>query len=150
MPKKIHLLSAYKLSPENFGPQWLVEHSKPLRGFEIVADPADADCIIFVENHPNHDTYFRAVFANSVYKKYSNKCILYHDQYRTVTPIRTLSPGIEKPKFNPQSKAAFNYLARLCDNESVYSSQEADSVRKYLFSFVGTTRTHQYEIRSWS
>ena len=34
-----------------------VDHSTPLQGFEIVDEPADADCIIFVENHPgNADT----------------------------------------------------------------------------------------------
>src|ERR1700752_2244534 len=74
---KIFLTSAYPFDRErNFGPQWLTQHANPRGQALLAADPATADCILFVENHPDLDPYFLEVRRNPLYRELRDRCVL--------------------------------------------------------------------------
>ncbi|MEM8866891.1 MAG: exostosin family protein [Verrucomicrobiota bacterium] len=144
--KKVYLLSAYEINHKNMGPQWLLSHSDRLDRFEIIDEPEQADFILFVENHHGVDPYFRQVFGHPVYQKYAAKCVLYHDKDRSITPMRTISPSIETWQYRPESKAPLHYLARVTENELLNKAHDLERARKYLYSFVGSTRTNSMRL----
>ena len=137
---KAFLTSAYnnyKTNPAS----WL--KSKSISGLNICTnDPEEADVIIFVESHPGNDPYFRTVFNNSIYKKYKNKCVLYHDADLSITPMPTISPSIELWQYNPKHKRSVHYIARAFENETIENADvNYKTDRDYLYSFIGS-KTH--------
>ncbi|MEM8866890.1 MAG: exostosin family protein [Verrucomicrobiota bacterium] len=150
MKKKVQLLSAYSLDAMNFGPAWLQTNSRPLEGYELVDDSELADFIIFVEAHPGWDPYYFQVKAHQVYKRYKQKCILYHDADRCVNRMRVITPNIEKWQYEPKRHAASHFLALQFENQFVDRIHEFDQTRRYLFSFDGSTRTNPLRKRLMS
>jgi hypothetical protein len=136
--------TAYEFSPtHNFGPQWLKEHSDQDGLSYLSEDPAAADCILFVENHPAHDPYFFTVLRSALYRQFRNKCVLYHDADLSVTQMPTISPSIERWQMAGGAKKSVHYVARLSENTTVNgASPNWTENRKYTYSFVGSTRTH--------
>lgn len=135
---KVFLTSAYDCQT----PDWLLLND-PAAESLVTKDPAEADVIIFAENHPGQDPYFRKVLSNDIYKRYRHKCVLYHDADRSITPIPTISPSIEAWQYNPKHKRIMHYVARLCENETINNGViEFSNDRKYLYNFIGA-RTHK-------
>lgn len=136
---KVFLTTAYDNCQT---PEWLSAND-PLADTLLTNDPARADVIIFAENHPPHDPYFRSVLNTRLYKMYRDKCVLYHDADRSITPIPTLSPSIEAWQCNPKHKRVAHYVARLCENDTVNNGAvDFSTQRKYLYNFIGA-RTHR-------
>jgi hypothetical protein len=141
---KIFLTSAYPFSAtHNFGPQWLEERSDAGGVALLVDDPARADCILFVENHPGHDPYFFEVLRSPLYSRFKRKCVLYHDADQAVTALPTISPSVERWQLGRGSKRSVHYVARLCENVAINTATPQWTIeRRYLCSFVGSSRTH--------
>jgi hypothetical protein len=138
---KAFLTSAYNYG-NNYKPaNWL--KSKSISNTSICTDnPEDADVIVFIESHPVNDPYFTHVFNNKIYKKYKNKCVLYHDADLSITPMPTISPSIELWQYNPKHKRSSHYIARVCENETIDKALvNFKPSRKYLYSFIGS-KTH--------
>lgn len=142
--KKIFLTSAYPYSATvNFGPQWLKQHADAEGLALLTDDPARADCILFVENHPDNDPYFFQVLRSSLYRRYKRKCVLYHDADQAVTALPTISPSVERWQFRRESKRSVHYVARKCENVAVNSTAPLwTAQRRFLCSFVGSSATH--------
>lgn len=138
--KKVYILSAYSRDPSNYAYEYLKECASSSRDLscELCESPKDADVIIFVEHHPGNDPYFFKVLRHPIYKKFKEKCILYHDNDRSLTFLPTISPSIESSKYNPKLHYPFPYLTQISINP--YLSKGYDE-RDYLFSFVGTSKT---------
>jgi hypothetical protein len=135
---KVFLTSAYG---DDHTSRWLLSNA-PYASTISTSNPEEADVIIFAENHPGHDPYFRDVLKSSIYKKYRHKCVLYHDADRSITPIPTLSPSIEAWQYNKKHKRIAHYVARLCENDTVNNARlDFSSERTYLYNFIGS-RTH--------
>jgi len=138
--KLVFLLSAYPIEGENIGVGWLLENSKPLEGFSVTHEPDEADIILFVEGHPGLDPYFFRVINHTLFKKYPQKCILFHDADRSVTLARTITPCIHKNRADPATKAGFHYIARPMENHFINTAKDFDCPRDYLFSFDGASK----------
>ena len=136
---RVFLTSAYQNCQT---PEWLLEND-PLSETIFTDDPEKADVIIFAENHPADDPYFRRVLHHEIYKTHKHKCVLYHDADRSITPLPTLSPSIEAWQFDPKHKRTAHYVARLCENDIINSGvPEFTKERRYLYNFIGG-RTHK-------
>ena len=99
---KIHILSAYNESNKNFAFKNIRKSSTidTFKKYKLEKDPQLADIIIFVEHHPGSDPYFFKVLKHPVFKRYKNKCYLYHDNDRHLTLIPTISPSVSAKHFN--------------------------------------------------
>ena len=138
--KRVHLLSAY---PGRHAPSWLERYSKRTNQVDLVADPAEADVILFAEQHPGHDPYFSAVVKHPVYRRHREKCVLYHDADRSITRLPTLSPSIERWQFDPRHQRGCHYIARIEVNKSVDEHvPDYRPERRFLANFMGSSRTH--------
>lgn len=141
---KFYLTSAYPYHPQkNFAAVWLKESvtSDPFKIHEDCNDPEKADIILFVEHHPPQDPYFFQVLRSKLYKKFKNKCYLYHDNDKVLPLLPGVFPSIEKSYCNYFIMQPGPYIARLCTNDEVkYYGEKPKS--RYLFSFVGASRTH--------
>tara|TARA_R110002096_G_scaffold68159_5_gene164779 strand:+ start:11293 stop:12276 length:984 start_codon:yes stop_codon:yes gene_type:complete len=141
---KVFITSAYPYHEiDNFAVVWLKEsqHQDTFKEHKIVDDPENADLILFAEHHPGNDPYFFKVLKHPLVKKYRHRVVLYTDTDSPLPILPTLSPSIEKSYLNPAFCLPAPYIARHCENESVTFSN-AKSNRKYLFSFLGASRTH--------
>ena len=140
----VFLTSAYPYDTQNnFGPQWLLEHADDAGRALCTDDPEAARCILFVENHPPADPYFLAVRRHELFRKYPDKCVLYHDADRSVTAMRTISPSIERWQYDPRHKRTAHYIARLCENDGVNAVSTVDhGADRHLYSFQGAASTH--------
>lgn len=140
---KVFLTSAYPYHPEkNFAMQWLKESaiSDPFKDHSLTDDPQAADLILFVEHHPGHDPYFFSVSRNEIFRKFQDKCFLYHDCDWAIPIIPGIYPSVEKRFFTPGIMQAGHYIARLCENEAIMPA--GNSEKEFLFSFVGAKKTH--------
>lgn len=142
---KIHLLSAYPYSPtENFGPEWLLKHCREEDRALYEPNPAKADAILFVENHPARDPYFLKVLSHPTFKRYRQRCVLYHDDDHSVTFLKTISPSVSAQRFDSKTRRSAHYIARLCENETVNQYVDNNKLpHNLLFSFVGSKSTNK-------
>lgn len=141
---KLFLVSAYPFHEvDNFAVSWLQESAKvdPFKKHSIVDTPEEADVVLFTEHHPPHDPYFFKVLKHPLYKKFKSKAIICHDNPYPIAIVPTLSPSIEKSFFNEEFTAIAPYIARHTENDAV-KQLAPSSERKYLFSFLGASRTH--------
>ena len=147
---KIFLTSAYPFdAATNFGPQWLRQHADAEGVALLTDDPARADCILFVENHPDSDPYFLQVLRSPLYRRFKRKCVLYHDADRAITVLPTISPSVERWQLGRGDfKKSVHYVARLCENVAISSaSPQWTTERRYLCSFTGSSATHDVRKR---
>jgi hypothetical protein len=140
--KSVFLLTAYPTASERNRVNWLIDNSKALTGYRICAAPEEADIILFVEGHPELDPYFFNVIKHPLFKSYPEKCVLYHDSDRSVTPTRTITPCIPKSKADPKTKAGFHYIACSLENPFLNKLENFEHSREYLFSFDGASNRH--------
>ena len=138
---KVFLISAYPLHHCD-PPGWL--KSRSTSAIDICTDdPEEADVILFAEAHHGEDPYFRKVIKHELYKKYRNKCVLYHDADFSITPLPTISPSIEAWQHNPRHKKSFHYISRITENTTIdKAAVNLDIDRGFLFSFIGSKKTH--------
>ena len=108
---------------------------------ELVDNPEEADIIIFAEHRPDADPYFFGVLKNDIYKKYKSKCYLYHDHDNTVALIPHITPSLTQKYSNPVFNQPFSHIVQLSPN-NVIREYIAVEKKKFLFSFMGTSRTH--------
>lgn len=142
--RRVFLTSAYPQCPRtNFGAAWLRDNADLSSRVLITDDAEEAGVVLFVENHPGQDPYFRAMHGHPLYRRFKDKCVLYHDADLSVTTVRTISPSIERWQFNANLHRTAHYIARLCENDGVNEAKPlAAGTRRYLFSFLGSARTH--------
>lgn len=145
----IFLTSAYPYHRvKNFAVQWLKEsqESDPYGKHKIVDNPDVADVILFAEHHPGSDPYFFKVVNHPYVKKYRSKVVLYTDIDKPIAILPTLTPSIEKRYLNKSLCVSAPYIARHCENSSTRYSVMG-SERKYLFSFLGASRSHPIRLK---
>jgi hypothetical protein len=140
--KSVYLLTAYPSASERNRVNWLIENSTALKGYRTISDPQAADIILFVEGHPELDPYFFNVIKHPLFESYPEKCVLYHDSDRSVTPARTITPCIPKSKADPKTKAGFHYIACPLENPFLNKLDSFEHSREYLFSFDGASNRH--------
>lgn len=141
---KIFILSAYPDHEQNFAYQNIRKSSlyDSYKEYELVDNPKVADLIIFVEHHPGSDPYFFQVLKHPVYKQYKNKCYLYHDNDLHLTFIPTISPSVCVSTFNKKLHHPYHYLEQISMNPYVEYIPDEEFEKKYLFSFIGASRTY--------
>lgn len=141
---KVYILSAYAESEDNFAFQNLKKSSlyDPYKKHTLVDKPELADLIIFVEHHPGTDPYFFKVLKNPIYRKYKKKCYLYHDCDEHLTLIPTISPSVLSSSFNKRMHHPYHYLEQISMNPYIQYVPEKNDEKKYLFSFMGASRTY--------
>jgi len=141
---KVFITSAYLYhEKDNYTPCYLSESANNdlFRVHELVDNPAEADIIIFAEHHPDADPYFFGVLRNDIYKKYKSKCYLYHDHDNTIALIPYITPSLSQKHSDPIFNQPFSYIVQLSPN-NVIREYAAVEKKKFLFSFMGTSRTH--------
>lgn len=141
---KIYILSAYNESEENFAFQNLKKSSlhDPFKKYILEENPQVADIIIFVEHHPGDDPYFFQVLKHPIYKLYKKKCYLYHDNDNHLAFLPTISPSVCKSAFNKKIHYSYHYLEQISSNPYVEYVPNESLEKKYLFSFLGASRTY--------
>ncbi len=141
---KVFLTSSYPYHEKNnYTPFYLSEsaNSDLFKVHELVDNPEEADIIIFAEHHPDVDPYFFEVLKNDIYKKYKAKCYLYHDHDNTIAFIPHVTPSLPLKHSNPIFNQPFSYIVQLSPN-NIIREYAAVEEKKFLFSFMGTSRTH--------
>jgi hypothetical protein len=136
-----HLLSAFPGPPidsNNFAFLWLKESAEqdPFGQHRLTEDPEQADIILFVENHTHEDTYLLGVRHHPVYRKFRQKCFIYHDADHAVAVLRGIYPSIRKRDYLPDRCRSGGYIARVAENESIHYDPNP-RCRKWLYSFFG-------------
>jgi hypothetical protein len=136
---KVHLLSVFPGVPGLPTPsQWLRESAArdPFGQHHIVESPRDADIILFVESHESNDPYMLTVARHPIWRRYEEKCLVYHDADWAVPVLRGVYPSIGKSDFQPERCRSGGYIARIDSNQ--YLSHDPSPVpRDYLYSFAG-------------
>lgn len=141
---KIFILSAYPEHEQNFAFQNIKKSSlfDPFKRHALVDDPKVADLIVFVEHHPGNDPYFFQVLKHPLYKQFKNKCYLYHDNDLHLTFIPTISPSVCRTTFNKKIHHSYHYIEQISSNSYIEYFPNKINEKKYLFSFIGASRTY--------
>jgi hypothetical protein len=138
---QVHILSAFPgppTDPNNFAFLWLRESADqdPFGQHRLTDDPAEADIILFVENHAHDDTYLLSVRRHPVYRRFAEKCFLYHDNDYAVAVVRGIYPSIRNRDYLSDRCRSAGYIARIVQNDSI-RYDPAPRTRKWLYSFLG-------------
>ena len=137
---KILLTSAY---PDFRVARWLMAQATPSDRSVCTSNPEEAEVILFAEGHPGSDPYFWRMFSHPYFKRYPEKCVLYHDADQSATLVPTLSPSVERWQFRTNASRAAHYVARVAENKAVDSYvPRTGGSRRYLASFLGSSQTH--------
>ncbi|HEY4323651.1 MAG TPA: exostosin family protein [Mucilaginibacter sp.] len=140
---KVFVISAYPYNDRiNCAATYLKESAKddPYKVHQFVANPENADIIIFAEHHLGFDPYYFEVLKSKIYKTFKKKCYLYHDNPKSLALMPTVSPSVRARGFNPVFNQPYNYLTQIEKNR--YLKQYTSAIeKKYLFSFIGASRT---------
>lgn len=138
---KVHLLSAHTPFGRLSVPDWLQSYSDP-GGHELTDNPEEANLIIFAEIYDGLDPYFFDIVRHPVFRRFPDKCVLYHISDTTATRCRTISPSVELTHFNARSRRSFSYVVRVHDNPFRSADWDRNRSARFLFSFVGDSATH--------
>ena len=141
---KVYLTSAYSYHyKNNFAAKWLSESAiaDPYKIHTLTNNPEEADIILFVEHHPGDDPYFFKVLNSKIFRKFKEKCYLYHDCDWVIPLIPGIYPSVENRIFNAAITQSGHYIARHCQNEAVYFHDKKPKA-EFLFSFMGASASH--------
>lgn len=138
---KVYLLSTYFVHGGLSVPDWLLHHSHP-GSHELCDDPEEADLILFAEVFDGLDPYFFNIVRHPVFRRFPNKCVLYHINDTTETLCRTISPSVKSTHLNVRCRRSFSYVVRVHDNPWRSAVWNRERPAKFLFSFVGDPGTH--------
>jgi hypothetical protein len=136
-----YVLSAFPgppIDPYNFAFLWLRESAEqdPFGMHQLTDDPDKADIILFVENHGHDDPYLLSVRHHPVYRRFPEKCFVYHDGDAAVAVLRGIYPSIRKRDYLADRCRSGGYIARIAQNDSLRYDPRPRA-RKYLYSFLG-------------
>jgi hypothetical protein len=137
-----YVLSAFPgppVDPDNFAFLWLRESAEEdqFGQHTLTEDPAQADIILFVENHGHDDDpYLVSVRRHPVYRRFSEKCFVYHDADNAVAVLRGIYPSIRKRDYLGDRCRSAGYIARIARNDSI-RYDPAPRSRRWLYSFLG-------------
>jgi len=136
-----YLLSAFPGPPidsNNFAFLWLRESAEqdPFGRHRLTDDPDQADIILFVENHAHDDPYLLSVRHHPVYRRFAEKCFLYHDDDNAVAVLRGIYPSIRKRDYLADRCRAGGYIARIARNDFI-RYDPARRPERWLYSFFG-------------
>jgi hypothetical protein len=141
----VHLLSAFPVPPawpQNFAHLWLGESARedPFGIHQVTDDPATADLILFVEQHPPQDPYALSILWHPVYRRYRDKCFLYHDADYAVAVIRGIYPSIRHRDYQAERCRSGGYIARLVPNDAI-RYEPVVGPPQWLYSFFGAANS---------
>jgi hypothetical protein len=131
-----YLLSAFSGTPTAL--LWLRESAEqdPFGRHRLVDDADQADVILFAENHAHGDPYCLSVRNHPVYRRFREKCFIYHDDDNAVAVLRGIYPSIRKRDYLVDRCRSGGYIARIAENDSI-RYDPAPRTRKYVYSFLG-------------
>jgi exostosin family protein len=139
---QVYLISAFPGIPgdpyHNFAVRWLRESAErdPFGQHRLVEQPDQADVILFVENHAHGDPYCLSVRHHPMYRRFPEKCFIYHDDDNAVAVLRGIYPSIRKRDYLVDRCRSAGYIARIARNDSI-RYHPAPRTRRYLYSFFG-------------
>jgi hypothetical protein len=138
---KVYVTSAFPgppIDPNNFAFLWLRESAEqdPFGAHQLVDDPAQADIILFAENHANKDPYLLSARHHALYHRFPEKCFLYHDDDNAVAVLRGIYPSIRKRDYLEDRCRSAGYIARIAENPAI-RYHRVPRLRKWLYSFFG-------------
>lgn len=121
------------------------------RKHQLWDDPETADAILFFEGHSGTDPLRLGVLLNPIYRKFRNKCFLYHDGDDAFPFMRGLYPSLLKRHHRPGWCEGAPYFARQAVNKAVSAAANATTNQEWLTSFVGANNcTVRATILSWN
>jgi Exostosin family len=131
-----YLLSAYPGTPTTL--LWLRESAEedPFGRHRLVDDADQADVILFAENHEHGDPYCLSVRRHPVYRRFPEKCFVYHDDDNAVAVLRGIYPSIRKRDYLVDRCRSAGYIARIAENDAI-RYDPAPRTRRWLYSFLG-------------
>jgi hypothetical protein len=133
-----YLLSAYPVTPTTL--LWLQESAEqdPFGQHHLVDDADQADVILFAENHPycHGNPYCLSVRRHPVYRRFPEKCFVYHDDDSAVAVLRGIYPSIRKRDYLVDRCRSAGYIARVAENDAI-RYDPTPRTRRYLYSFLG-------------
>ncbi len=137
----IHVLTAYDLPPilpNNFCFQWVRESAAldPARQHQLTDDPAAADIILFAESHYNWDPYSLQVLFHPIYRRFAEKCFLYHDSDYALPIVRGIYPSIQRRDYRADRCRGGAYIARIAKNAAI-RHEPGTTGEKWLYTFSG-------------
>ena len=146
---RVLLASAYDATQPGTAASALLQQSRGGSAtFTVVADPQDADLILFVEYHPGNDPYFFKVLGHPLRQRFPAKCVLYTDADRWVPLMPTVGPSVESWQYSARLCRPFPYVTREYHNDAFDRPLAPTAgAPRYLFSFVGASRTHPLRAR---
>jgi hypothetical protein len=139
---RAHLLSAFPGPPtnrDNWAFIWLRESAEqdPFGRHTVTDDPAEADIILFVENHAHsEDPYLLGIRHHRIYRAFPNKCFLYHDDDVAVAVLRGIFPSIRRRDYLADRCRSAGYIARVAENNAI-QFDPTPRARRWLYSFLG-------------
>jgi hypothetical protein len=133
---RAYLLSAYPGRPTAL--LWLRESAEqdPFGRHRLVDDADQADVILFAENHAHGDPYCLSVRHHPVYRRFPEKCFIYHDDDYAVAVLRGIYPSIRKRDYLVDRCRSAGYIARIVENDAI-RYDPAPRTRRWLYSFLG-------------
>jgi len=133
---RVYLLSAYPGTPTTL--IWLRESADedPFGQHRLVDDADQADIILFAENHAHGDPYCLSVRRHQVYRRFPEKCFVYHDDDAAVAVLRGIYPSIRKRDYLVDRCRSAGYIARVHENDAI-RYDPAPRTRRWLYSFLG-------------
>jgi hypothetical protein len=131
-----YLLSAYPVTPTTL--LWLRESAEedPFGRHRLVDDADQADVILFAENHAHGDPYCLSVRHHPVYRRFPEKCFVYHDDDVAIAVLRGIYPSIRKRDYLVDRCRSAGYIARVHENDAI-RYDPAPRTRRWLYSFLG-------------
>jgi len=103
---------------------------------ELVENPTDADIIIFAENY-QADTLQRQVRRHPVYRRFRNKCFVFHENDNPIPIVPGIYSCIPQQFYRKEHVRTGPYVWMLRDPTRSFSA--LDGSEQFLSSFVGTS-----------
>src|SRR5207248_8354451 len=82
------------------------------------------------------DIYCLSVRRHPVYRRFPEKCFIYHDADAAVAVLRGIYPSIRKRDYLVDRCRSAGYIARVAENNAI-RYDPAPRTRRWLYSFVG-------------
>jgi Exostosin family len=136
-----YVISAFSgsgIDPNSCASLWLRESAEqdPFGQHQLTDDPDQADIILFVENHAHGDPYCLSVRHHPVYRRFPEKCFVYHDDDNAVAVLRGIYPSIRKRDYLADRCRSAGYIARIARNDAI-RYDPTWRTRRWLYSFFG-------------
>lgn len=106
------------------------------QGDLLVDDPRDADAILFFSGHAGADALKFGALFHPLYRRYRDKCFLYHDGDFAVPILPGIYPSLLVVDHRPGWAEGFPYYARQAVNQAVTEAVGRDPARQWIASFM--------------